>query len=159
MSERRPLQPASVREGYLDGGCYHFALALHRLTGLPMVEIGNMSPADTFFGGHAAIRLPDHSVVDAAGRWTGEAILEEWQANAILPMVADQLILDLCGEEDGDGGAKLSGEALERVILAEAHIRADRDYLEANLKVLPGPRDCPDGTRVAESSGCFPGRR
>ncbi len=54
----RPLIPAAVCHSYVDSECYYFALTLRRMTGLPMLEVGNLRADGHCAGGHVLVEFP-----------------------------------------------------------------------------------------------------
>jgi hypothetical protein len=128
---RRGLEPSRLRASYVDGECHYFALALHRATGCPLMELGNADGLGGFVGGHFVVALPDGEVADASGRHSRATLLAEWQARELRPISAEVLLSDLSADDDGEPEARIPEHVLDRLGAAERAILADPGFMEA----------------------------
>lgn len=82
----------AIVDTFTTGQCHTFALAMHDLTGWPMLmlaEDADWSPDTWGYWAHVVVRTPDGGYIDIKGR--GDDPEEDWDCSAF-PLTRDELL-------------------------------------------------------------------
>ncbi len=133
----RPLRPETTSQDYVDGKCHYFALALHKLTGQPILEVGKLDADGHFQGGHFVLDVGNGKVADATGVHPLEDLLDSWQSTSTQRVFPQSLASELARDPDDEDPTDMTADVMIEINRAKAAIEADQDFHdEVDMAVL-----------------------
>jgi len=103
-----------VRTMFMQGDCWHLALALNRLYGLGLAAVVNRHPDGRESVSHVAAALPDGGFLDVRGYLASEQDVSRegtnWRDHYVRPVSREEIVAILDGYAEENGGAAVDWE-------------------------------------------------
>ena len=127
---RRALNPPEDARLYHLKNSYTFAIALHLMTGLQIIEVRAVRDG-YFVSVHAALEKSELEYINSFGVYSLSNLLEEWSATNIRHIDPEELIIESVTNEEGKPSLDVFLLLQEQLKRVESILLNDPEFLQS----------------------------